>query len=249
VETASYLVDLDKYARRLEDESRTLFGQIRDATIDARRYQPRCVQLERENSALHYRVRQLEQSLDRATTVLLQSERERVDTREEMLHVKEDLRMLTASQNRLKDKLEHKDDLLTVRAHLLVCERIKVEKLEKSRADNVANLAWLTRTAVYLRDKAERLRRTWEDTDSLRVDELFELNGELPPESQREIRTETFELHQSRLKIHLCPMARLPTPVETEEVREAHALVSRIFPTDYPTKDRYPVSYKRVRTK
>jgi hypothetical protein len=26
VETASYLVDLDKYARRLEDESRTLFG-------------------------------------------------------------------------------------------------------------------------------------------------------------------------------------------------------------------------------
>jgi hypothetical protein len=28
VETASYLVDLDKYARRLEDESRTLFSQI-----------------------------------------------------------------------------------------------------------------------------------------------------------------------------------------------------------------------------
>jgi hypothetical protein len=26
VETASYLVDLDKYARRLEDESRTLYG-------------------------------------------------------------------------------------------------------------------------------------------------------------------------------------------------------------------------------
>jgi hypothetical protein len=86
-----------------------------------------------------------------------------------------------------------------------------VEKLEKSRADNVANLVWLTRTAVYLRDKAERLRRTWEDADSLRVDELFKLNGELPPESQREIRTETFELHQSRLKLHLCPMARLPT--------------------------------------
>jgi hypothetical protein len=43
------------------------------------------------------------------------------------------------------------------------------------------------------------------------VDELFELNGELPLESQREIRTETFELHQSRLKLHLCPMARLLT--------------------------------------
>jgi hypothetical protein len=60
VETASYLVDLDKYARHLEDESRTLFGQIRDATVDTRQYQPRCVQLKRENSALCYRVRQLE---------------------------------------------------------------------------------------------------------------------------------------------------------------------------------------------
>jgi hypothetical protein len=38
VEMTSYLVDLDKYARRLEDESRTLFGQIRDATVDARQY-------------------------------------------------------------------------------------------------------------------------------------------------------------------------------------------------------------------
>jgi hypothetical protein len=89
---------------------------------------------------------------------------------------------------------------------------------------------------------------TWEDADSLRVDELFELNGELPLESQREIRTETFELHQSRLKLHLCLMACLPTPAETEEVREAHALVSWIFPPDYPTDDRYPVSYKRACT-
>jgi hypothetical protein len=171
-----------------------------------------------------------------------------VDTREEMLRVKEDLRRLTTSQNRLKDKLQRKDDLLTVRAHLLGCERLTVEKLGKNRAENVANLAWLTCMAVYLMDKAERLRRTWEDADSLRVDELFELNGELPPESQCEIRTETFELHQSRLKLHLCPMARLPTPVETEEVREAHTLVSWIFPPDYPTEDRYPVSYKRART-
>jgi acetone carboxylase gamma subunit len=191
VETASYLVDLDKYARRLEDESRTLFGKIRDATVDARQYQPCCVQLKRENSTLRSRVRQLEQSLDRATTVLLQSERERMDTREELLHVREDLRRLIVSQNRLKDRLQSKDDLLTVRSHLLSCERNKVEKLEKNRAENVTNLAWLTRTAVYLRDKAERLRWTWEDADSLCVDELTELNRELPVESQHEIRTET----------------------------------------------------------
>jgi hypothetical protein len=107
----------------------------------------------------------------------------------------------------------------------------------------------ITRTAVYLRDKAERLRRTWEDADSLHVKDLFDLNGELPPESQRKIRIETFELHQSRLKLHLCPIAWLPTPIETEEVREAHALVSRIFPSDYPTEDHYPVSYKRAHTK
>jgi hypothetical protein len=44
-------------------------------------------------------------------------------------------------------------------------------------------------------------------------------------------------------------MARLPTLVETEEVREAHALVSQIFPPDHPTEDRYPVSYKRARAK
>jgi hypothetical protein len=45
-----------------------------------------------------------------------------------------------------------------------------VEKLEKNKARNVANLTWLTHTTVYLRDEAERLRRTWEDADSLRVD-------------------------------------------------------------------------------
>jgi hypothetical protein len=80
------------------------------------------------------------------------------------------------------------------------------------------------------------------------VDELTELNEELPSESQREIRAETFKLHHSRLKLHMCPMAQLPTHVETQEVREAHALVSRIFPPDYATEDRYPISYKRART-
>jgi hypothetical protein len=38
VETTIYLVNIDKYTRRLEDESHTLFGQIRDATVDARQY-------------------------------------------------------------------------------------------------------------------------------------------------------------------------------------------------------------------
>jgi hypothetical protein len=49
VETASYLVNIDKYTRRPEDESRTLFSQIRDATVDSRQYQPPlCSARERE---------------------------------------------------------------------------------------------------------------------------------------------------------------------------------------------------------
>jgi hypothetical protein len=56
VETASYLIDLDKYTHRLEDESRTLFGKIKDATVDSHQYQSRCLQLERENNALRLRV-------------------------------------------------------------------------------------------------------------------------------------------------------------------------------------------------
>jgi hypothetical protein len=51
VETTSYLVDLDKYTRFLEDESRTLFDKIRDATVDTRQCQLCCVQLEREQTA------------------------------------------------------------------------------------------------------------------------------------------------------------------------------------------------------
>jgi hypothetical protein len=197
---------------------------------------------------LRHRVRHLEQGLNHATIVLLQSKRERVDTREELLYVREDLCRMTTSQNRLKDRLQSKDDLITVRTHLLGCERNEMEKLEKNRVENIANHAWLMRMAIYLQDKAETLRRTWEDANSLSVDELTELNGELPFESQRAICAETFEPHQSHLKLPLFSMAGLTTPVEIEEVHEAHALVSRIFPANYPTKDRYPVSYKRACT-
>jgi hypothetical protein len=71
VETASYLVDLNKYARRLEDELRTLFSDIWDTNREARLHLPRCLQLERENNTLRHRIRQLEQGLNCATTVLL----------------------------------------------------------------------------------------------------------------------------------------------------------------------------------
>jgi hypothetical protein len=111
-----------------------------------------------------------------------------VDTREELLYVREDLCRMTASQNRLKDRLQSTDDLIMMCTHLLGCERNKVEKLEKNRAENVTNLAWLACTVVYLRDKAKRLRRTWEDADSLHVDNLTELNRELPFDLHRDLR-------------------------------------------------------------
>jgi hypothetical protein len=41
------MVDLDKYTRRLEDESWTLFGHIKDATGEALLHLPRRLQLER----------------------------------------------------------------------------------------------------------------------------------------------------------------------------------------------------------
>jgi hypothetical protein len=55
--------------------------------------------LERENHALRYHVRQLEQGVNCVNTMLLQAVRERVDTREELLHIKEDLRRMTMSQS------------------------------------------------------------------------------------------------------------------------------------------------------
>jgi uncharacterized protein (UPF0216 family) len=99
VETASYLVDLDKYTHRLENETLTLFSEIKDATSEARLHLPCCLELERENHALRYHVRQLEQGVNCVNTMLLQAVRERVDTREELLHIKEDLRRMTMSQS------------------------------------------------------------------------------------------------------------------------------------------------------
>jgi hypothetical protein len=51
------LVDVDKYARSLENDSLTLFCEIKDATGEARLHLPRCLALERENHTLCYRVR------------------------------------------------------------------------------------------------------------------------------------------------------------------------------------------------
>jgi hypothetical protein len=59
-ESDETLVEMASYFVGLEDELRTLSIQIIDATVNTRQYQPRCVQLERENSTLRYRIRQLE---------------------------------------------------------------------------------------------------------------------------------------------------------------------------------------------
>ena len=106
----------------------------------------------------------------------------------------------------------------------------------------------LTRTAVYLQNKANRIKKTWEDTDSLRVDEILEASSELPPESQRAIRPEDFVPYPSKLRLHRCPFKDMPTPVETEEVRAAYALLEGMFTSEHTPEDRYPMTYKKART-
>jgi hypothetical protein len=53
----------------------------------------------------------------------------------------------------------------------------RVKELETRLERNKKNIALLTRTAVYLRDKAARALQTWEISDSIRVDEIHELRN------------------------------------------------------------------------
>jgi hypothetical protein len=105
----------------------------------------------------------------------------------------------------------------------------------------------LTRTAVYLRDKAARAMQTWEISDLIRVDEIHELRNQLPEESQPMVRKEDFKLIPTELRLHLCPHEEMPPAVETEEVVEAVAAIDAIFPEDYPEHYKRVLTYKKPR--
>lgn len=62
----------------------------------------------------------------------------------------EDERKLHVSLYQLKQQMDH----LTVRGHLLGHAQEKIKEMEINQKHNMANIAILTRTALYLQDKS-----------------------------------------------------------------------------------------------
>ena len=104
--------------------------------------------------------------------------------------------------------------------------------------DNVQNLANLTLVAECYRDLADRTLKTWMESDSLRVHELQKLLDRLPEKHQHAIRKEDFTLIPSKLRPEKCTLGDLLLPDETEEVREAHAAISSLYPPFYPEESK-----------
>ena len=104
--------------------------------------------------------------------------------------------------------------------------------------DNVQNLANLTLVADCYHDQANHTLKTWMEPDSLRVDELQDLLDRLPEKNQRTIRKEDFTLIPSKLRPEKCSLGDLLPPVETEEVLEAHATISSLYPLFYPEESK-----------
>jgi hypothetical protein len=134
---------------------------------------------------------------------------------------------------------------MTLHGYLEAKVEDKVKELETKLERNKRNIAMLTRTAVYLRDKATRTMQTWEISDSIRVDEIHELRNHLPEESQPMVRKEDFKLIPTELGLHLCPHEEMPPAIETEEVVEAIAAIDAIFLEDYPEDYKRVLTYKK----
>jgi hypothetical protein len=63
---------------------------------------------------------------------------------------------------------------MTLHGYLEAKVEDKVKELETRLETNKGNITMLTRTAVYLCDKAACTMQTWEISDSIRVDEIHE---------------------------------------------------------------------------
>jgi hypothetical protein len=118
-----------------------------------------------------------------------------------------------------------------------------VKELETRFERNKRNIAMLTRTTVYLRDKAARAMQMWEISNSIHVDEIHEQRNQLPEEGQHMVRKEDFKLIPT--KLHLCPHEEMPPAVKTEEVVEAVAAIDAIFPDDYLEDYKRVLTYKK----
>jgi hypothetical protein len=126
--------------------------------------------------------------------------------------------------------VEDQQDFMTLHGYLEAKVEDKVKELETRLERNKGNIAMLTRTTVYLRDKATRAMKTWEIFDSILIDEIHELRNQLPEESQP-----------------LCPHEEMPPAIKTEEMVEAVAAIDAIFPEDYPEDYKRVLTYKKPR--
>jgi chromosome segregation ATPase len=147
----------------------------------------------------------------------------------------------------LQTQVDDQQDFMTLHGYFEAKVEDRVKELETRLERNKRNIALLTRTAVYLRDKAARALQTWEISDSIRVDEIHELRNQLPEESQPMVRKEDFKLIPTELRLHLCPHEEMPPAIETEEVVEAVAAIDAIFPEGYPEDYKRVLSYKKPR--
>jgi hypothetical protein len=134
---------------------------------------------------------------------------------------------------------------MTLHSYLEAKVEDKVKELKTRLERNKENIAMLTRTTVYLRDKAAHTMQTWEISDSIRVDEIHELRSQLLRESQPMVRKEDFKLILTELRLHMCPHKEMPPAVETEEVVEAVTAIDAIFPEDYPEDYKRALTYKK----
>jgi myosin heavy subunit len=273
--TGSYLYDLDHLAVNLSSESDQLhlgfYDSVRHIHVLQHEIQGwnqlyTTAQREARRNQRNYMeaqlMRQTETQLRTAAEAkLLQTETELQKLREEKAEWKLKEKDYLDTISKLKDRatdseaecrqlqtqVDDQQDFMTLHGYFEAKTEDRVKELETRLERNKKNIALLTRTAVYLRDKAARALQTWEISDSIRVDEIHELRNQLPEESQPLVRKEDFKLIPTELRLHLCPHEEMPPAIETEEVVEAVAAIDAIFPEDYPEAYKRVLSYKKPR--
>jgi hypothetical protein len=194
--TGSYLYDLDHVMVNLSQESKLLYEGFHAGMrlID---------QLEHEIQGWNriYTVAHQDTRLNRVNYVeasrMLEIETQWRTVADENLHRAEiELQKLRAEKAEweLKDKVcdreeecrqlqtqvDDQQNFMTLRAYFESTVEDQVKELGTRLERNMWNIAKLTHTIVFLRDKAAHTMQTWELSDSIRVDEIHELRNQLP---------------------------------------------------------------------
>ena len=95
-----------------------------------------------------------------------------------------------------------------------------------------------------MENKADSTLKTWMKSDSIRVDEIQELQDMLPGEYQPAIKKEDFSLILTEIRLKDCPLESLSPSVDIEEKSWTNTANDRIFPgreLDVATMERTPL--------